>query len=165
MRTGQSRSPTRSGQFYVCLDGILVRSHKGKGHWHEGKIGFLCTDERESVGKKGRLRIPNKRYISTYENSSVFGSRVYAEAVKMGMLEYIEVIVLGDGARWIREIRKQCFPFAMYVLDWFHLNRKVCRAFRYTFPRDKTLRRKLRRPITKLLWKGHREEALKHLEK
>ncbi len=163
MRTGQSRSPTDLGQFYVCLDGILVRSHKGKGHWHEGKIGFLCTDEREPVGKKGRLRIPNKRYISTYENSAVFGSRVYAEAVKMGMFEYMEVIVLGDGARWIREVRKQCFPFAMYVLDWFHLNQKVCRAFRYTFPIDKTLRRKLRRPIITLLWKGQKEEALKHL--
>jgi hypothetical protein len=169
VRAGQPDSPalsaTRPGQFYVCLDGILVRSHKGKGNWHEGKIGFLCTDEREPVGSKGRLHIPNKRYISSYENSAVLGSRVYAEAVKMGMLEYMEVIVLGDGARWIREVRKQCFPYAMYVLDWFHLNRKVCRAFRYTFPGDKVLRRKLRRPITKLLWKGQKEEALRHLEK
>ena len=165
---GQPGSPTRparrSGQFYICLDGILVRSHKGKGHWHEGKIGFLCTDERESVGKKGRLRIPNKRYISSYESSAVLGSRVYAEAVKMGMREYMEVIVLGDGARWIREVRKQCFPYATYVLDWFHLNRKVCRAFRYTLPEDKLLRRKLRRPITTLLWKGQKEEALGHLK-
>ena len=168
LRTPQSRSPTRSakhqGQFYICLDGIYARSHKGKGKWHEGKVGFLCTDEREPVGNKGRLRIPNKRYISSYENSAVLGSRVYAEAVKMGMLEYMEVIVLGDGARWIREVRKQCFPYATYVLDWFHLNRKVCRAFRYTFPGDKSLRRELRRPITMLLWKGQKEEALRHLK-
>jgi len=168
VRTGQPRSPTRSatrsGRFYICLDGILVRSHKGKGHWHEGKIGFLCTDERESVGKKGRLRIPNKHYISSYENSAVLGSRVYAEAVKMGMREYMEVILLGDGARWVRLVRIQCFPYAIYVLDWYHLHRKVCRAFRYTFPRDKTLRRKLRRPITRQLWKGQKEDALKHLK-
>jgi len=168
VRAGQPGSPARSathpGQFYVCLDGILVRSHRGKGKWHEGKIGFLCTDEREPVGNKGRLRIPNKRYISSYESSAVLGSRVYAEAVQMGMLEYMEVIVLGDGARWIREVRKQCFPYAMYVLDWFHLNQKVCRAFRYTFPKDRIIRRKLRRPITTLLWKGQKEEALKHLE-
>jgi len=164
MRTGQPRSPTRSECFYICLDGILVRSHKGKKHRHEGKIGFLCTDKRESVGKKGRLRIPNKRYISSYENSWIFGSRVYAEAVKMGMRDYTEVILLGDGARWIREVRIQCFPHAIYVLDWYHLHRKACRAFRYAFPKDKTLRRKLRRPITKLLWKGQKEEALKHLE-
>jgi hypothetical protein len=164
MRTGQSRSPTRSGQFYVCLDGIFVRSHKGKGNWHEGKIGFLCTDEREPVGSKGRLRIPNKRYVSSYEDSAVLGSRVYAEAVEMRMLEYREVIVLGDGARWIRAIRKQCFPYATYVLDWFHLNRKVCRAFRYTLPEDRVLRKKLRRPITTLLWKGQKEEALAHLK-
>ena len=38
------------------------------------------------------------------------------------------------------------------------------RAFRYAFPRNKALRRKLRRPITKLLWKGRKEDALKHLE-
>ena len=164
VRMGQPRSPTRSGQFYICLDGILVRSHKGKRHWHEGKVGFLCTGERESVGKKGRLRIPNKCYISSYENSAVFGSRVYAEAVKMGMRDYIEVILLGDGARWIRAVRIQCFPFAIYVLDWYHLHRKACRAFRYTFLRDKTLRRKLRRPITKLLWKGQKEDALKSLK-
>jgi hypothetical protein len=172
VRTQHSRSPTRPamcsatrpGQFYVCMDGILVRSNKGKGQWHEGKIGFLCTDKRVAVGKKGRLRIPNKRYISSYESSSVFGSRVYAEAVQMGMREYMEVIVLGDGARWIREVRKQCFPYAMYVLDWFHLNRKVCRAFRYTFPEDKVFRRKLRRPVTSLLWKGHKEDALKNLQ-
>ena len=160
----RSATATRPGQFYMCLDGILVRSHKGKGRWHEGKIGFLCTDEREPVGNKGRLRIPNKRYVSSYENSAIFGSRVYAEAVKMGMLEYMEVIVLGDGARWIREVRKQCFPYAMYVLDWFHLNRKVCRAFRYTFPKDRVLRKKLRRPITKFLWKGQKEEALRNLK-
>jgi len=164
VRIQRSRSPTRSGQFYVCMDGILVRSNKGKGQWHEGKIGFLCTDERVAVGKKGRLRIPNKRYISSYGNSSVFGSRVYAEAVQMGMREYVEVIVLGDGARWIREVHKQCFPYAMYVLDWYHLNRKVCRAFRYTFPEDKAFRRELRRPVTSLLWKGHKEEALKNLQ-
>jgi hypothetical protein len=116
------------------------------------------------VGKKGRLRIPNKRYISSYENSAVFGSRVYAEAVKMGMRYYTEVILLGDGARWIRAVRIQCFPYATYVLDWYHLHRKVCRAFRYTFPKDKNLRRELRRPITTQLWKGQKEDALKNLK-
>lgn len=90
---------------------------------------------------------------------------MYAEAVKMGMRDYTEVILLGDGARWIREVRIQCLPYAMYVLDWYHLHRKVCRAFRYAFPRDRTLRKKLRRPVTKLLWKGQKEEALKNLEK
>ncbi len=158
------RSGTHPGQFYVCLDGIFVRSHKGSGKWHEGKIGFLCTDEREPVGSKGKLRIPNKRYVSSYEDSSVLGSRVYSEAVEMGMLEYSEVIVLGDGARWIRAVRKQCFPYATYVLDWFHLNRKVCRAFRYTFPKDRVLRKKLRRPITTQLWKGQKDEALNSLK-
>jgi len=146
----QPRSPTRMDQFYVCLDGIYVRSHKGKGNWHEGKAGFLCTNEREAVGRKGRKRISTKCYVSSFEDSAVLGSRVYAEAIKMGLREYMGVIVLGDGARWIREIHRQCFRDAIYIPDWYHLHRKVCRAFRHTFPEDKSLCRKLRRPVTSL---------------
>jgi len=160
----QPRSPTRKGQLYICLDGIGVRSNKGKGCWHEGKVGFLCTDEREAVGRRGAKHIPIKRYVSSFEDSAVLGSRVYAEAVKMGLREYMEVIVLGDGARWIREIHRQCFRDAIYILDWYHLHRKVCRAFLYTFRQDKAIRRKLRRPITKHLWKGQKEDALKMLK-
>jgi len=160
----QSRSPTRTGQLYICMDGIYVRSHNGKGNWQEGKVGFICTDERESVGDKGRQRIPVKRYISSFESSSIFGGRVYAEAVKMGLFQYAEVLVLGDGARWIREIRRQCFRNAVYILDWYHLHRRVCDTFRQTFPAEKTLRQKFRRPITGCLWKGQKEEALGKLK-
>ena len=71
----------REGRLYICLDGILVRSAEGKGRWREGKVGLVCTEDRESVGKKGRQTIPEKRYISSFETSAVFGSRVYAEAV------------------------------------------------------------------------------------
>lgn len=160
----QSRSPTRTGQLYICMDGIYVRSHSGKGNWQEGKVGFICTDERESVGHKGRQRIPVKRYISSFESSVIFGSRVYAEAVKMGLFQYAEVFVLGDGARWIREIRRKSFRNAVYILDWYHLHRRVCDTFRQIFPVEKELRRKLRRPITGCLWKGQKEEALEKLK-
>jgi hypothetical protein len=160
----QSRSPTLIGQLYICMDGIYVRSHNGKGNWQEGKVGFICTNERESVGHEVRQRIPVKRYVSSFENSTIFGGRVYAEAIKMGLFQYAEVFVLGDGARWIREIRSQCFRDAVYILDWYHLHRKVCDTFRQTFPMEKELRRKLRRTITGCLWKGQKEEALEKLK-
>jgi len=164
---GQSSPSTYSvahhGQFYIFLDGIWVRGHKGKGQWHEAKVGFLCTDEREAVGHKGRQRIPVKRYISSFESSEVLGSRVYAEALDMGMREYSEVFVLGDGARWIRNTRLWCFPNSKYILDWYHLHQKVCRVFRHTFPNDESLRRKQRKPITSFLWKGQKDDALKKL--
>jgi len=160
----QPRSPTRIGQLYICLDGIYVRSHKGKGNWQEGKVGFICTDERESLGHKGRQRIPVKRYVSSFENSSILGSRVYAEVVKMGLYEYAEVIVLGDGARWIREVHRQCFRDAVYILDWYHLHRKACDTFGLTLPDDEKHRRELRREVTGCLWKGQKEKALEKLK-
>jgi hypothetical protein len=52
--------PVHNGRFYVCLDGIHVLSSAGKGRSYEGKVGFICTEEREPAGR--RLKIPIKRY-------------------------------------------------------------------------------------------------------
>lgn len=52
----------------------------------------------------------------------------------------------------------------IYILDWYHLHRKVCDTFRQTFPVEKELRKKLRRTITGCLWKGQKEEALEKLK-
>lgn len=93
----------------------VFRSSSGKGRFHEGKVGFLCTEERELVGGKGRIRIPRKRYVSSFEDSYVFGGRVHGEALKMALRAYKEIFVIGDGARWVRKIREQCFPRAVLV--------------------------------------------------
>ena len=47
LQNGEYSRDTCSGRFYICLDGILVGSSTGKGRFHEGKIGFLCNDERK----------------------------------------------------------------------------------------------------------------------
>jgi hypothetical protein len=51
--------PVHNGRFYICLDGIHVQSSAGKGRSHEGKVSFICTEKRESAGR--RLKIPIKR--------------------------------------------------------------------------------------------------------
>ncbi len=128
--------PAGGGKLYVCLDGIFVRSSSGKNRFHEGKVGFICTDEREAIGRKGRKLVPRKTYISSFENSYVLGGRVRNEALKLGLREYKEVFIIGDGARWIRKIREQYFPGTIYILDWFHLHEKLYEALRLTLPRD-----------------------------
>jgi hypothetical protein len=160
LQNGEYPRDACSGRFYICLDGILVGSSTGKGRFHEGKIGFLCNDERESSGQ--RLKIPIKRYVSSFENSYVLGGRVRGEALGLGARSYKEIFVIGDGARWIRKIWRQCFPEAMYILDWYHLNENLYEALRLTLPHASCLR--IYREISSQLWRGLKKKALDELK-
>lgn len=40
-----------------------------------------------------------------------------------------EVIFAGDGAVWIKKFCRECFPHAIYVLDFWHLTENFRRAF------------------------------------
>jgi hypothetical protein len=148
----------------VCLDGIFVRSSSGKNRFHEGKVGFICSDEREAIGRKGRKLVPRKTYVSSFENSYVLGGRVRSEALKFGLREYKEVFIIGDGARWIRKIREQYFPGTIYILDWFHLHEKLYEALRLTLPRDSKRRVGTFQEMSSLLWRGLKGRALEQLK-
>jgi hypothetical protein len=149
-----------SGRFYICLDGIHISSSAGKGRSYEGKIGFLCNDERESAGR--RLKIPIKRYVSSFENSYVLGGRVRGEALRLAVRSYKEIFVIGDGARWIRKIWQQCFPEAAYILDWYHLRENLYKALCVTFPYARAL--SIYREISSQLWRGLKKKALDELK-
>lgn len=160
LQNNQYHKPTYNGRLYICLDGTLVRSNAGKDRFHEGKIGFICTDDRESSGN--RLRIPRKRYISSFEDSYVLGGRVRGEALRLGVRAYKEVFIIGDGARWIREVWEQCFPEAAYILDWYHLHEKLYKALDLTFP--KADRERIHRELSDYLWDGLKGKALQELK-
>ena len=154
--------PVHNGRFYICLDGIHVQSSTGKGRSHEGKVGFICTEKRESAGR--RLKIPIKRYVSSFESSYILGGRVRGEALRMAMRVYKEIFIIGDGARWIRKIWLQCFPEAVYILDWYHLREKLYEALRLTFPNAGVLRKLIYRRISNHLWRGLKKKALAELK-
>ena len=161
LQNGQFYRP-HDGRFYICLDGILVRSSSGRGRYHEGKVGFICTDEREPAGR--RLKIPIKRYISSFESSYVLGGRVRGEALKMAIRLYREVFIIGDGARWIRKVRYLCFPGTIYILDWYHLHDNLCEALRLTLPYEASRRKAIHRKVSKYFWRGSKRKALAELE-
>jgi hypothetical protein len=111
--------------FYIFLDGTFVRSNAGKNRFHEGKIGFICNEDREPAGN--RVVIPMKRYISSFEDSYVLGGRMRGEALRLAMRIYSKIFLIGDGARWVRKVHEQCFPEAAYILDWYHLKENLYR--------------------------------------
>ena len=114
--TGESALPVDAapGQLLVETDGVMVR-YRQTG-WHEVKIGLVAGWEG------GALAAPS--YVAAREGAAAFGDRLLAEAARRGALEIVgweggrcgaglavlrDVLILGDGARWIWTLAAEHF--------------------------------------------------------
>lgn len=149
----------------VGLDGGWVPSREQPGGM-EGKVGVVAS-QMQTVGKQGRHRLSQRRYVATFGAASEVGKLTYAAACELGATEAKQQVVLGDGAEWIKTQAAEHFPDAVKILDWPHLWRKVQAAVRVLQPGQHPTRRAWRKAqyevLLPLLWAGEREAALAHL--
>ena len=54
-----------------------------------------------------------------------FGRFLYALAQQCGLDRALEIVVLGDGARWIRRLVEEHFPGAVHIIDLYHAREHV----------------------------------------
>ena len=62
-----------------------------------------------------------------------FGRRIYAEAVRRGLREANEVIVIGDGAPWIWNVAAKHFWGATQIVDLYHALEHLAEAGKAAF--------------------------------
>jgi hypothetical protein len=124
-------------QFYLSVDGTGVpmvraelegrqgRGPDGKAKTREVKLAAMFT--QTTTDAEGRpIRDPQSTtYLASFEGSDAFGGRVRQAALQRGMVEAGTVIYLGDGAAWVWEIARTCFPQAVQILDYFHASQHV----------------------------------------
>jgi hypothetical protein len=141
-------------RLYVQMDGTMARFRgilgKGSDVWHEIKVGAVFVaepsqrvshlaeafvDAAKSEGETLKAWVDRPQgpitYVAGWLTASVFGVRVFAEAVRRGLERAEEVVILGDGARWIWELADEHFPGAVQILDFWHASEwvwKVARA-------------------------------------
>ena len=122
----------RSAKFYISFDGtgIPVRKNElqgrrgkqpeGSARTREAKLG--CVFTQVGLDKEGYpQRDPDSTtYVGAIESSTLFGWRIYAEALRRGLAQAKEVVVLTDGARYNRTIALTHFPEAIHIVDLFH---------------------------------------------
>jgi hypothetical protein len=58
--------------------------------------------------------------VGAIESSTLFGWRIYAEALRRGLEQAKTVVVLTDGARYNHTIIQTHFPQAVHIVDLFH---------------------------------------------
>lgn len=119
-------------KFYVSFDGTGVPVRKselvgrrgkqadGSARTREAKLG--CVFTQVGLDKEGYpQRDPDSTtYVGAIESSTLFGWRIYAEALRRGLEQAKQVIVLTDGARYNRTIVQTHFPDAVHIVDLFH---------------------------------------------
>lgn len=119
-------------KLYVSFDGTGVPIRKaeltgrrgkqpdGSARTREAKLG--CVFTQIGVDSEGRpQRDPDSTtYVGAIESSTLFGWRIYAEALRRGLEQAQQVIVLTDGARYNHTIARIHFPNAIHIVDLFH---------------------------------------------
>jgi hypothetical protein len=117
---------------YLTVDGTGIpmtaaetagRAGKGpdaRAHTREAKLACLFT--QTSVDDDGRpVRDPGSTsYLATLDPVETFADLVQAEARRRGAEHIRQLVVLGDGARWIWNLATQRFPAATQIVDLFH---------------------------------------------
>ena len=151
--------------FYVEADGTGVpvrpeetvdragKGEDGQARTREIKLGVVFRQEAKKptpVAKKSNPKEApsdsrpervdgSTRYISTTGNSQEFGLLLRQLALSQGLSLATLVVFLGDGAAWVWEQARVCFPMAKLILDFYHAAEHVGLLTEILFGKDTPL--------------------------
>lgn len=118
----------------VGLDGGWVCSREQRGGM-EGKVAVVCSQMEDlpmpavsttfSWSKRGprrpprqRHRLARRRYVGTFGPSRELGQQAKAAAQMLCGDPSRSVVLVADGAQWIKKEQARHFPQATCILDW-----------------------------------------------
>jgi hypothetical protein len=167
----------------VGLDGGWVCSREQRGGM-EGKVAVVCSQVEDlpmpthsttfSWSQRGgprkpprqRHRLAKLRYVATFGPSQQLGQQTKAAAQALCDDPSRPVVVIADGAHWIKKQQERHFPQATCMLDWAHLWREVRGAIQAA-ARAKSLSQRERDYQLYLhrswLWQGSVDQAVQGL--
>lgn len=144
--------------FYISYDGTGVPMTKaelvgrpgkradGSARTREAKLGCIFTQRaRDEQGNPVRDE-DSTSFVGAIETAEQFGWRLYAEALRRGLAQAQRVVILGDGAEWIRHLAELHFPGSTQIVDLYHAKQHVSDLCKLLFPDQErqTRRQRLR---------------------
>jgi hypothetical protein len=158
----------RKGVFYVMTDGSMVNTRITDGNgstWREVKLALLFSGEDAKIKTDGKtIEIQKKEYVPFVGDVEEFKRYVFETAVRMGCFEYEKIIVVGDGAAWIRNMAEELFPGCIQILDFYHLAENIYSFGKYIFDNDEKKYTPWAKALIELLRAGGNDEALSRLK-
>jgi hypothetical protein len=153
---------------YLLTDGAMLptREKDEKGSiWRENKLGIAFSTDYFTfwVDKHGERqhRIDKREFVNYIGQSEEFKRFMFSLALRNGYGLYREVILLSDGATWIRNMKEELFPDAQQILDFYHLCENISNYAKSIFSLDEKLYKPWAKEVCDLLKESKTNEALK----
>ncbi|GMO43691.1 MAG: hypothetical protein Ta2F_18890 [Termitinemataceae bacterium] len=116
---------SKAGVLYIMIDGAAINTRKrfkADTSWRENKLIMVFNSNDLKLRSDGiTMDILRKEYVSYIGNVEQFKKYVFECALRNGYGEYEKIVIVSDGASWIRSMCEELFPDAIQVLDYFHL--------------------------------------------
>jgi hypothetical protein len=120
---------------YIMTDGAAVNTRvedENGSTWRENKTVIAFTNKDMKKRKDGGNIIINKECAAFIGSAEEFRGHVLNAAVNAGYGKVSEVVIIADGAAWIRNMANELFPEATQILDLYHLKENI-----YTYAKHK----------------------------
>src|SRR5947209_5066074 len=129
-------------RLYIETDGVTARIRRGSVVMEEAETKRKGDVYREIKVGAAFEGIPGRerselapgvfldeagptQYVARCLNAEEFGRFLYTLAQRCGLERAVEVVILGDGARWIRRLAEDHFPQATQIVDLYHAREHV----------------------------------------
>lgn len=161
----------KDGVLYIETDGATVNTRtrdESGSSWRENKLGLVFSSDKIYRWKNSRgelqHRILEREYISLIGSADEFKKHILALAIRNGLGKYKKVVILSDGATWIRNMKEELFPEAQQILDLFHACENI-HSFSKEIYADVNTAREWAEKICKMLEGGETEKMFQELAK
>jgi hypothetical protein len=117
---------------YLAVDGTGVpmtpaetagragKGPDGRARTREAKLACLFTQTHTDEHGRPVRDVDSTSYLATLDPVETFADLLQAEAHRRGAEHIRQLVILGDGARWIWHLAEQRFPAATGIVDLFH---------------------------------------------
>ena len=128
------------------LIGVKGKQADGSAKTREAKLG--CVFTQTVIDEDGYpIREPDSTtFVGAIETAEAFGWRMYGEARRRGVARTQRVVILGDGAEWVKNLAEMHFPRAVPIIDLYHAREHVSALCRTLFgSKEKKMERRRQR--------------------
>jgi len=123
----QQRTARPPHRLYGSIDGgrVHIRGENGikEAVWRELKVGAWFTTYAQpprGPDDEWSIRAENVHYYADIGPAEEFEPLVWSTGFQHHAQLADELIILGDGARWIWDLVAEHYPDAIQIVDWFH---------------------------------------------
>ena len=153
---------------YILTDGAAVNTRiedENGSTWRENKLVLAFTSKNMIKRPDGNHIITKKEYSAYVGSIEEFKKYMLNVAVKAGYCKIKNVVIISDGATWIRNACNEIFPDAIQILDKFHLAENLYTYAKYKYGENEKRYKKWVKTIMAYIEEGKKEKAIKILEK